>query len=161
MAMFLIEPYHDMWAYISVAEILGRIGVKHPDTRDRVIEIITTVLNEKYENNHGDVNGFWISDLLDLKAIESYPVMKKAFDAQKVNLRIAGDLEDVELEFGMREKRDTPAPNMPVPPELIRAIQEMVSAPSNVRDGKKSKKEKNNQKQAKKSRKRNRKRNSL
>jgi hypothetical protein len=152
--MFLDEPYHDRWAYISAAEILGRIGVQHPETRDRVVEIITRALDEKFENNHGDVNGFWISDLLDLKAVESYPVIKKAFDAQKVNLRMVGDLEDVELEFGMREKRDTPAPNMPVPPGLMRILQEMDAA---KQDGKKSKKEKNKQKQAKKSRKRNRK----
>ncbi len=157
LAMYLQEPHHDRWAYTSIAEILGHIGVQHPETRDRVVEIITSVLDEKYESNHGDVNGFWISDLLDLKAVESYPVIKKAFDAQKVNLRIAGDLEDVELEFGMREKRDTPAPNMPIPPDLMRTFQEMDAAQKTGRDGEKSKKEKNKQKQAKKSRKRNRK----
>ncbi len=154
LAMFLHEPYHKMWAYVSASEILGRIGVKHPETRDRVIEIITAALDEKYEHNDGDINGYWISDLLDLKAVESYPVIKKAFDAKNVNLRIAGDLEDVELEFGMREKRDTPAPNTPISPDLMRILQEMDAA---KQDGKKSRKEKNKQKQAKKSRKRKRK----
>lgn len=157
LAMFLHEPYHNMWAYVSTAEILGRIGVKHPENRDRVVNIITTVLDEKYEYNDGDINGYWIADLLDLKAVESYPIIKKAFDAKKVNLRIAGDLEDVELEFGMREKRDTPAPNMPIPPDLMRAFQELDSAQKAGRDGKNAKKAKNKQKQAKKSRKRNRK----
>jgi len=158
LAMFLHEPYHNMWAYVSAPEILGRIGVKHPESRDRVIEIITAALDEKYEHNDGDINGYWISDLLDLKAVESYPVIKKAFDAKKVNLRIVGDLEDVELEFGMREKRDTPAPNTPISPDLMRIFQEMDSAQKAGRDGKNvKKKEKNKQKQAKKSRKRNRK----
>ena len=157
LAMFLHEPYHNMWAYVSASEILGRIGVKHPETRDRVIEIITAALDEKYEHNDGDINGYWIADLLDLKAVESYAVIKKAFVAKKVNLRIAGDLEDVELEFGMREKRDTPAPNTPISPDLMRILQEMDFAQKAGQDGKKSKKEKNKQKQAKKSRKRNRK----
>ncbi len=157
LGMFLGEPYHDMWAYISAAEILGRIGIQHPETRDRVVEIITKALDEKFENNHDDVNGFWIADLLDLKAVESYSVIKKAFDAKKVNLRVVGDLEDVELEFGMREKRDTPAPNMPIPPDLLRVMQELDSAKKTGRDGKKAKKNKNKQKQAKKARKRNRK----
>jgi preprotein translocase subunit SecA len=48
--------------------------------------------------------------LLDLKAVESINAIRAAFDADPVDISIAGDKEDVEIELGLREKRATPKP---------------------------------------------------
>ena len=68
------------------------------------------------------------------------------------------------MEFGLREHRETPAPNMPLPFNFIRSLREVdESLPALIkaeieRDGIKAKKQKNKRKQDKKSRKKNRKR---
>jgi hypothetical protein len=156
LTLLINEPNHKESGYISASGIMGKIGVSDPEQRDRAVQIISSALEAHFENNDEDVNGFWIADLLDLKAVESYMVIKKVFEAGKVNLRVAGDLEDVELEFGMREKRDTPPPNLPLPGNFLR--NELIPGFQKVEISKnKGAKEKNRRKQEKKSRKKNRK----
>lgn len=166
---FINEDGHKESGYISASEVMCHIAEKQPECRDRVVASISSALDTHFERNDEDVNGFWLADLLDLKAVESYPLIKKVFDAKKINVRVAGDLEDVEIEFGMREKRDTPAPNLPLPHDIfnsdvaqqMREIDETLSYLSKnelKHYQEKAKKEKNKRKQEKKSRKKNRKR---
>jgi hypothetical protein len=161
---FINEDWHKESGYISASEVMTHIAEKQPEYRERVIAAISSALDAHFERNDEDVNGFWLADLLDLKAVESYPIIKKAFDAKKINVRVAGDLEDVEIEFGMREKRDTPAPNLPLPHDFMRLLREgddgvgLLSTDDFKHDQHKMKKEKNKRKQEKKSRKKNRKR---
>ncbi len=164
LAAFMNEPGHAIGGYISASEVMSRIGEQQPEHRDRIIQILTSALDENFERNDEDVNGFWIADLLDLDAIESYPAIKKAFVANKVNLRVVGDLEDVEMEFGMRAARETPAPNLTLPLDFMRALRDADEMlPVLLKDEKKrliekEKKQKNKRKQEKKSRRKNRKR---
>ncbi len=166
---FINEDGHKESGYISASEVMTHIAEKHPEFRERVITSISSALDAHFERNDEDVNGFWLADLLDLKAVESYPIIKKVFQAKKINVRVAGDLEDVEIEFGMREKRDTPAPNLPLPfdflsHDIARPIREIDETLAYLgkdelkRYQEKTKKEKNKLKQEKKSRKKNRKR---
>ena len=151
LAAFINEVGHTVFGYISASEVMAHVAVEYPEYRDRVIKIISSALDAYHERNDEDVNGFWLADLLDLNAVDSYPIIKRAFEAGKINVRIAGDLEDVELEFGMREKRDTPAPNFPLPFDFMRPIPELDTKSH-------KKKEKSKRKQEKRSRKKNRKR---
>jgi len=169
LTVFINEPGHKESGYISASEVMCHIAEKQPECRERVVANISTALDAHFERNDEDVNGFWLADLLDLKAVESYPIIKKAFEAKKINVRVAGDLEDVEIEFGMREKRDTPAQNLPLPLDFLsrdiaRPIREIdetlpyLGKDELKRHQEKTKKEKNKRKQEKKSRKKNRKR---
>lgn len=162
---FLAEPEHTISGYSLAAGIISSIGEQNPEHRDQAIKIITSALDAHFKRNDGDINGFWIADLMDLKATGSYPVIKKVFETGEVNLRIAGDLEDVELEFGMREKRDTPPPNTPLTPALIHSLRnesnKSLLDPHQAkveRTARQVKKEKSKRKAEKKSRKKNRKR---
>ncbi len=148
--IFINESDHQLLGYMSVSTVIAKIGSQHPELRDRAVEIITSALDAHFERNDEEINGFWLADLLDLKAVESYPVIKKVFEAGKMDVYIAGDLEDVEIEFGMREERETPPPSPPLFFDRSRKPE------GNVKP-KRVKKEKNKNKQAKKSRKKNRK----
>lgn len=164
LTMFINEAGHKESGYISASEVMCHIAEKQPECRERVIASISSALDAHFERNDEDVNGFWLADLLDLNAVESYPIIKKVFEAKKINVRVAGDLEDVEIEFGMREIRDTPAPNLPLPYNFMRSLREVDDGfPLLGRDDikhyqQKAKKEKNKRRQEKKSRKKNRKR---
>jgi hypothetical protein len=108
LAGFLVEAGDDSSGLVGASETLSHIGEKYPEYRQQIIQIITAALEARYATNEPDVNGFWIADLLDLKAVESYPVIKKAFEEDMVDPRIAGDLEEVEIELGLRKERSTP-----------------------------------------------------
>jgi hypothetical protein len=56
------------------------------------------------------LNGFIISFLTDLKAVEAAPVMERAFAADCVDISIQGDWEDTQIELGLLQERQTPRP---------------------------------------------------
>jgi len=157
---FLNDPDQPSFGYISAAETLALIGQAHPETRARIVLAITSALEQRYQSNEGDVNGFWIADLLDLQAVESYPVIKKAFEENTVDFTIAGDLEDVEIALGLRQERETPVPRRSIlPDDLFRSlvVSGLPATLNSQQQRERAKKEKNKQKQEKKSRKKNRK----
>jgi hypothetical protein len=53
------------------------------------------------------LNGFIIWSLIDLKAVESVPVIERSFAADCVDESIAGDWEDVQIHMGLKEARET------------------------------------------------------
>ena len=58
--------------------------------------------------NGPDLNGFLISHLIDLHAVEAAPLMKQAFDADSVELFVLGDWEDAQIELGLKTAREKP-----------------------------------------------------
>jgi HEAT repeat protein len=153
---YLADEDSPMYARTAASSSLAEIGIRHPEEREQCIEGLTAVL-EKYETNDEGLNGFLIGDLVDMKAVETIELIKKAFEADAVDEMVNGDVEDVQIEMGLLEKRLTPerplrmsafAPN----PEFDELITPAPKA------GKAVKKEKNKRKQEKKSRKKNRKR---
>lgn len=47
------------------------------------------------------LNGFIISDLVDLQAVQAAPIIKRAFAAECVDLSVMGDWEDVQIKLGL------------------------------------------------------------
>ncbi len=108
LAMYLIDTRHATMARISAGETLKNIAETYPDTRDHVKGTLLSAL-ELFEENDEELNGFLMGDLLDLKAVEAMPVIRRAFEAGAIDITIAGDLEDAEIELGFREERATPS----------------------------------------------------
>jgi hypothetical protein len=155
LAMYLIDIRHNDEGRSSAAESLKLIAEEYPDFQEQVKGTLVSAL-ELFAQNDEELNGFLLSDLLDLNAMEAMPVIRRAFAANAIDITIAGDLEDVEIELGLREERDTPSR---IKEEIdrrfpyLRDLEEMAQqeAQKNL-----AKKEKAKKKQQKKSRKRNR-----
>jgi PBS lyase HEAT-like repeat-containing protein len=114
---YLDDPANGLYARIAAVSSLRRIAEVHPETRAECVAILTHRLEEGAAADP-TLNGFLLASLLDLKAVESLPVMERAFAANWVNESIAGDWEDVQIEFGLKEQRDTPRRPLwgPLPP---------------------------------------------
>jgi hypothetical protein len=108
LAMYLIEPRHDTAGRMSAGETLKYIANEYPGTREQVKGTLLSAL-ELFAENDEDLNGSILSDLLDLAAVEAMPVIRRAFSANAIDITIAGDLEDAEIELGFREERATPS----------------------------------------------------
>lgn len=107
LAEYLADASHGLFPRITATHSLEQIGSMHPEAREQCVSVLNRQL-ERYTGNDATLNGFIISYLLNLHSVESMPVMQKAFEKHCVDLTIAGDLEEVEIDLGLRESRSTP-----------------------------------------------------
>lgn len=93
---------HTRWTYsrTQAIELIDELVDAHPELRDRVVQIYTTALKDA-TNNESVYNGMLLAGLLQLKAIESLPVIRQAFEDQAIELEIAGDWPEVLEELGL------------------------------------------------------------
>jgi hypothetical protein len=94
---------------------LREIATRNPDCRGECIDILVRRLGPHSEVDAA-INGFAVSALIDMHAVESIDAIREAFRRNDVELSIAGDVEDVEIELGLRNKRATPAPRYTILP---------------------------------------------
>jgi hypothetical protein len=148
---FLSEGGDKLWGRVSAAHCLELIGNKYYQAKLDCIAILTEQLKEFYDN-HDTLNAFLISSLINLKGAEALLVIEEAYEADMVDLMVCGDWEDVQIEFGILEKRITPKPS-----GLFNAPGLFPPVPATREPGKEQKKKKAKTKQQKQSRKQNRK----
>jgi len=103
----------DMYVQSSITEAVAKIGLAHPEARDAAVATLTAVL-AKYDENDEFLNGSIIGDLIDLKAVEALPLIEQAFAAGCVDEFVAGDWDEVQVEFGLKSR--SPFRKRPVAP---------------------------------------------
>ena len=81
-------------------EALTLIAKAHPDTRDEVLKHLCAFLDRAAENDPS-MNGFVITNLLDLEAEEAWPRIEAAFATGNVDESITGDAARVKYELGL------------------------------------------------------------
>jgi hypothetical protein len=104
--------HHTEDARISAVSCLEEIGKHWPEARDECVALLTGQL-ELFAENDAELNGFVIASLIGLKAIEAAPVMERAFAAKKVDLMIAGNWHDVQVDLGLKEPPEEHATRPP------------------------------------------------
>ena len=165
LAHYLAEPGHLLFSYVAASACLREIGRQQPTVRAECVSLITQRL-EQFAANDPTLNGCLISDLIDLKAVEAAPLMARAFEASQIDVSVAGDWEDVQVEMGLLAQRETPSRNEWLEEvvdtarkraDVLTAIEQPTTTSRNSHPPA-AKKEKAKRKQAEKSRKKNRKR---
>ena len=104
------------YAIVAAQEALKEIALLHPETRPHCVEFLSEILHREAfpgieEEDARVVRSFTLSSLIDLGAQEALPAIEAAFKKYLIDLSIAGDLEEVQVELGLLEKRLTPKPN--------------------------------------------------
>jgi hypothetical protein len=110
LADYLADDAHGLWARVAAAQGLQEIGERHPEARSAAINALTETL-ERFMDHDRTLNAFLISYLVDLDAVEAAPLMERAFEAEQVDLAVMGDWEDVQMELGLLDERETPPPH--------------------------------------------------
>ncbi|MCX6843231.1 MAG: DUF1186 domain-containing protein [candidate division WOR-3 bacterium] len=109
---YLRADDHSVYARVAAVDGLGFICSDHPEVRDEVVAVLSSQL-AAFKANDLSLNGFLISHLIDLHAVEAAPLMKQAFDAASVELFVMGDWEDAQIELGLKSAREKPPRPMP------------------------------------------------
>lgn len=104
LARYLADDAHELFTRVTAAKALERIAEAHPEARDACVAALALQL-EQFADNEPEINGFLVSYLVDLKAVEAAPLMQRAFEAGKVDLLILGDWDDVRVELGLLPER--------------------------------------------------------
>ncbi|MDE7412801.1 MAG: hypothetical protein K2N05_03285 [Muribaculaceae bacterium] len=107
---FLMHPGFEGYAKEFVSDALSYIAIVEPERRPEIIEIYRRYLNFMQENIpsqngcSGYVAGVIIGNLIDIKAIELLPEIKRLHDSGYVNLNLCGPYEEVEKEIKSPKK---------------------------------------------------------
>lgn len=104
---YATDTTNHFYARIATLRSIKEIAINHVYTRDECVVFLSEQL-KNYQENDTSLNGFLIGYLMDLQAIESSMLIQQAFRANCVDEIIAGDWEDVQVEFGLIEERKTP-----------------------------------------------------
>jgi tetratricopeptide (TPR) repeat protein len=99
---YLFDRSHDVWARSRAAAALKQMAQRHPDLRADVVAALVACLDpaETQAPDDEKLNAFVISNLLDLKAGEAAPAMRRAFDEDRVDRRIV-DVDSVYQELDL------------------------------------------------------------
>ena len=120
---YLLDSSNKEFARATAASCLEEIGKENASLTSDCISILTGYL-EQSTIEVPTLNGLVIAHLMGLNAVGSIDAIRKAFNTGDVDISVAGDLEDVEIQLGLRTKRATPKPHYfyrepDEPPSLI------------------------------------------
>ncbi|MDR9404361.1 MAG: DUF1186 domain-containing protein [Halothece sp. Uz-M2-17] len=101
---FLADASYDVHTRNLITEGLVIVVQQYPETRESVVATLVGEL-EKFRENDDGLNGFLVCALVDLQATEAIKTIRRAFQADRVDTRIMGDCEDVEVELGLKTRK--------------------------------------------------------
>jgi hypothetical protein len=107
LAAYVSDATHGVWARVAAVASLEKIAARDFHARTTCLSILTEQLS-KSASQDPTLNGVLVDTLIELRATDAIPVIRRAYTDQHVDESIVGDWEDVEIEFGLREERDTP-----------------------------------------------------
>lgn len=132
----LIDSSRGLWARVAASNSLVEIGRQCPESRMECIAILAKQL-ERFSETDPTLNALIINDLVKLKALVATPVIHDAFVAERVDLSVVGDWEEVEICLGLIQERQTPRPRFNFPDlsgPLLRPREEKRDTPRPDRD---------------------------
>lgn len=103
----LAAPNRDLYGRIGAITCLRRLHTRHPQARERCIDILIQQLAQ-FEKNDPTLNGFLVSGLCDLKAAERASEIERAFAAKRVDLTIMGDWDEAQVQLGLKTRQEVP-----------------------------------------------------
>ncbi|MDA0673052.1 MAG: hypothetical protein O3C67_05020 [Cyanobacteria bacterium] len=101
---------------ISLCDSFEKIVADYPDSRDRVVALLTDFLANP-DNEDPDINGNVCLSLVKLKAVEAAEVMEAAYAENRVNPRMAGTWATVQVSLGLKSEEDFAPEDFALPPD--------------------------------------------
>lgn len=107
LSAYLADAAHGLDARSAAADSLLEVAQQHPRTRGAVVAVLSGQL-ERFVENNVSLNGRLVAALEALKAVESAPLIERAFTFDRVDQMVAGDWEDAQVRLGLKAGREMP-----------------------------------------------------
>lgn len=104
---FLVDATRGDWARTAAAKTLREIGERDAELRLEAIRRVSAQL-EQFDGQSEILNAMLVSELWNLKAVGAMPVIERAFASGHVDESVVGDVEDVQIHFGLKTRREHP-----------------------------------------------------
>lgn len=105
LAAYIADTSHLSSSRVTITTCLEYIGKNWPAARTQCIAILMHQLEQAAQNER-ELNGFLMLVLVNLKAREALSVMEQAFAADRVDISIVGDWDDVQVKFGLKSQKE-------------------------------------------------------
>jgi len=106
------RPTTQPYAASALAESLAKVTQAHPEQRDNVIADLIEI-GEQFADRTHKFNEGVVMALLDLKALEALPLLRRIFHAKAVTAEMVGDWGDVRRELNLERLPDDPPERKP------------------------------------------------
>ncbi|SLM31940.1 SEC-C motif domain containing protein [Desulfamplus magnetovallimortis] len=104
---FIHDDTNNSYARTTAAHALEKIAQSFPEAKKQCQNILTETLKH-FKDNDIELNSLVIHYLVEMHAVDALPIIRKAFENDMVDEMVRGDLEDIEIDLGVREKRSKP-----------------------------------------------------
>ena len=108
---YLLEPNNDYAQRGVVTSAVAILAYHHPEKRQACIDFLEDILTYFYDNRDQyeglidiDLTESIVSDLMDLKSKDSWPIIEKLYKASLISDEIGGNLAEIEAELLSEEK---------------------------------------------------------
>lgn len=132
LAAYLADDSHDETWRVQATVTIKRIACVYPEQQGHCVAALSKQLSA-FEENSPELNGHIISMLIDLKAIDSLPLIEQAFEAGRVDDEVVGDFDDVQVYFGLKTRNDLASKSLP-PTGDQQTTQKIVTHQQSVND---------------------------
>jgi Protein of unknown function (DUF1186) len=124
------------YARIDAAQSLAKIAQRHPEARSECVALLSGML-ERAERNDPALNGFIVSELIDLDASEAAVVIEQAYARDLVDDSICGTWYDVWHRFDLEgEPPPQTERKYTLGDEQVRKVSDLLQAYSRQTSGK-------------------------
>jgi len=106
---YLTDRACPLFGRIAAAHALVEIGLRELRAREECIVVLSESL-ERFEEEDPSLNAFLVSYLLDLEAFETADLIRRAYEAESVDVEVVGGWEDAQVELGLRKGPERPGP---------------------------------------------------
>jgi len=103
---FFLNESKNEYNRMLIQEALSYISKHNIELKSQIEEAFVKYLNSD-EDGHDGLNAMVISDLIEISKAKHIELIRDVFYKKPVDIFFAGDLEDAEIEAGVRTKRDT------------------------------------------------------
>ncbi len=108
---YLLEPNNDYAQRGVVTSAVAILAHHHPEKRQACIDFLEDILTDFYDNRGQyediidiDLNESIVSDLMNLKSRDSWPLIEKLYKSSLISDEICGNLAEIEAELLSEEK---------------------------------------------------------
>lgn len=111
LSTFIADETVDSMARITAVTAIERMGQAQEEATENCKDVLREHLTQ-HQRQAPDLNAFLILGLVNLGASEDIELIRQPFAEDNVDLMLIGDIEDVEVELRIRDKRSARRPKL-------------------------------------------------
>lgn len=104
-SLYLASRKHEEWSRSATIAVLEHIAQLHPTLQPTCVKKLSSQLAD-FRNNPDSLNGFLVSSLIELEAVDKANLIERAYASGNVDESICGNWPNVKIDLGLATAED-------------------------------------------------------